>query len=247
MPVRTALVTGGMGGLGQAIVASLHDAGARIVVTVSAQNHHAQAWLEERRRNGFEVWAYPVDVSDFDSCDVAVKRIRAEVGPIDILVNNAGITRDATVRKMSRADWTDVLRTDLDSAFNVTQPLLADMIERRWGRIINISSVNGQRGQIGQANYAAAKAGLHGFTMSLALELARYEITVNTLTPGYFDTKMVAAVPKDVMEKHILPQIPLGRLGRPEEVGALAAFLASDAAGYITGANFAINGGLHMQ
>lgn len=247
MPARTALITGGMGGLGEAIVASLHQAGHRIIVTTSPDNQRAESWLDAHRRSGVDALAYPLDVSDYDNCAETVRKLRQEVGAIDILVNNAGITRDSTLRKMSRADWESVLRTNLDSAFNVTQPLLDDMIARRWGRIVNISSVNGQRGQFGQANYAAAKAGLHGFTMALALELARYGVTVNTISPGYLDTRMVTAVPKEVLEKTILPQIPVGRLGRPEEVAALVRFMTSDEAAYITGANFAINGGMHMQ
>ncbi|OWT74695.1 MULTISPECIES: acetoacetyl-CoA reductase [unclassified Achromobacter] len=247
MARRTALVTGGMGGLGEAIVARLHAAGHRIVVTASPDNHRSVAWLEEKRETGIDVVAYPLDVANFQECAETLKKIRVEAGPIDILVNNAGITRDATLRKMAQSDWQKVLRTNLDSAFNVTQPLLGDMIERRWGRIINVASVNGQRGQFGQTNYAAAKAGLHGFTMSLALEAARHGVTVNTVSPGYLHTRMLEAVPPEILEKNILPMIPVGRLGRPEEIAALVAFVASDDAAYITGANLAINGGLHMQ
>lgn len=247
MPGKTALITGGMGGLGEAIVASLHQAGHRIVVTISPENQRADSWLDAHRRSGVDALAYPLDVSDYDSCANMARKLRDEVGSIEILVNNAGITRDSTLRKMTRSDWQSVLRTNLDSAFNVTQPLLEGMIERRWGRIINISSVNGQRGQFGQTNYAAAKAGLHGFTMALALELARFGVTVNTISPGYLDTRMVTAIPKEVLEKTILPQIPVGRLGRPEEIAALVRFMSSDEAAYITGANFAINGGLHMH
>ncbi len=247
MSAKTALVTGGMGGLGQAIVASFSAAGHRIVVTVSPENHHSTSWLDEQRANGVDVQAYPIDVASFESCSSMLKKVREEVGPIDILVNNAGITRDATLRKMAQPQWDSVLRTNLDSAYNVTQPLLGDMVERRWGRVINISSVNGQRGQFGQTNYAASKAGLHGFTMSLALEVARYGITVNTISPGYLHTRMTESMPPELLEKSILPLIPVGRLGRPEEVAALVQFVASEQGAYITGANFAINGGLHMQ
>jgi acetoacetyl-CoA reductase len=236
-----------MGGLGQAIVARLHQSGHRIVVTVSPENMHAQAWLEEHRDSGMAISSYPVDVADHGSCQACMERVHAEVGNIDVLVNNAGITRDATVRKMSPGDWDRVIATNLDSVFNMTQPVLDGMVASRWGRIINIASVNGQRGQFGQANYAAAKAGMHGFTMSLALEVARHGVTVNTISPGYLATRMVTDMPKDILDTKILPFIPLGRLGKPEEVASLVNFLASDDAAYITGANLAINGGLHMQ
>ncbi|ARP92626.1 beta-ketoacyl-ACP reductase [Bordetella genomosp. 9] len=247
MDNRIALITGGMGGLGEAIVARFHRRGYRIVVTMSPENHRAPEWMESRRREGVDVAAYPADVADYGSCRDCVHRIREEVGPVDILVNNAGVTRDASLRKMAQADWERVVRTNLDSVFNMTQPVLDGMAARRWGRIINISSVNGQRGQFGQANYAAAKAGMHGFTMSLALEMARHGVTVNTVSPGYLATRMVTAMPKEVLETKILPTIPLGRLGEPDEIAALVDFIASDEAAYITGANFAINGGLHMQ
>jgi acetoacetyl-CoA reductase len=168
------------------------------------------------------------------------------VGPVDVLVNNAGITRDSTFRKMDKPGWDAVLRTDLDSLFNMTKPVCDGMAERGWGRIINISSVNAQKGSFGQVNYSAAKAGMHGFTKALALEVARKGVTVNTISPGFIATKMVTAVPQDILEGKILPQIPMGRLGQPEEVAALVAYLASDAAAFITGANIAINGGQHM-
>ncbi|ANN67184.1 acetoacetyl-CoA reductase [Bordetella bronchialis] len=247
MSQKIALITGGMGGLGQAIVSRLHQAGHRIAVTVSPENRHAAAWLEEHRRNGLDINAYPVDVADFDSCLACVGSVRKEMGEVDILVNNAGVTRDASLRKMRREDWDKVIRTDLDSVFNMTQPVLEGMIAKRWGRIVNIASVNGQRGQFGQANYAAAKAGIHGFTMSLALEMARHGVTVNTVSPGYLATRMVTAVPREVLDTKILPSIPLGRLGEPEEIAHLVNFVASEEAAYMTGANLAINGGLHMQ
>jgi acetoacetyl-CoA reductase len=247
MSQKIAFITGGMGGLGQAMVSRFHQAGHRIAVTMSPGNTHARAWLEEHRRAGVDVAAYPLDVADYDACAACVGRIAAEIGPIDILVNNAGINRDASLRKMRREDWDIVVRTNLDSVYNVTRTVLDGMIAKHWGRIINISSVNGQRGQFGQANYAAAKAGMHGFTMSLALEMAKYGVTVNTISPGYLATRMVAAMPREVLEAKVLPSIPLGRLGEPEEVAALAAFIASEDAGYITGANLPINGGMHMQ
>ena len=188
-----------------------------------------------------------VDVADFDSCAKAVKQIEADVGPIDVLVNNAGITRDKTFVKMGKTDWDAVLNTNLDSVFNMTKAVIDDMIGRGWGRVINVSSVNGQKGAFGQANYSAAKAGMHGFTKALALEVARKGVTVNTISPGYIGTKMVLAVPKDILDGKIIPQIPCGRLGKPEEIAALVAYMVSEDAGFMTGANVAINGGQHMQ
>ena len=171
----------------------------------------------------------------------------AEVGPVDILVNNAGITKDMTFRKMGKADWDAVLKTNLDSVFNMTKHVYDGMMDRGWGRIINVSSVNGSKGAFGQTNYAAAKAGMHGFTKSLALELARKGVTVNTISPGYIGTKMVTAIPKEVLDSKILPQIPIARLGKPEEVAGLIIYLCSEEAAFVTGANIAINGGQHMQ
>ena len=199
------------------------------------------------KNQGHEFHAVQVDVADFDSCAKAVKQIDAEVGPIDVLVNNAGITRDMTFKKMGKADWDAVMRTNLDSVFNMTKAVLDDMVDRGWGRVINISSVNGQKGAFGQTNYSAAKAGMHGFTKALALEVARKGVTVNTISPGYIGTKMVMAIPKEVLDAKIIPQIPVGRLGKPEEVAGLVAYLCSDEAAFVTGANIAINGGQHMQ
>lgn len=243
---RIALVTGGMGGLGEAIAIKLAAMGYRVVVTHSLNNTKAPEWLTKMAEMGYHFRAYPVDVADFDSCVECVAKVKAEIGPVDVLVNNAGITRDMTFRKMTKADWDAVLRTNLDSVFNMTKQVIEDMIAKGWGRIINISSVNGTKGAFGQTNYAAAKAGMHGFTKSLALEVAKYGVTVNTISPGYIGTKMVMAIPKEVLESKILPQIPLGRLGKPEEVAGLVAYLASDEAAFVTGANIAINGGQHM-
>jgi acetoacetyl-CoA reductase len=173
-------------------------------------------------------------------------QIIADTGHIDVLINNAGVTRDASFKKMTLEDWRTVMQTNLDSVFNMTKPVLHGMLESQWGRIVNISSVNGQKGAFGQSNYAAAKAGVHGFTKSLALEVATKGITVNTVSPGYLRTKMVTKVPKDVLEKKILPEIPVGRLGEPDEVAALITYLCSDEGGFVTGANIAINGGQHM-
>jgi acetoacetyl-CoA reductase len=246
MAQRVAVVTGGMGGIGEAICMRLVQAGHRVVSTYSPGNTKAEQWVKDMKTRGFEFHAVQVDVTDFDSAQKAVARIQAEVGPIDILVNNAGITRDASFRKMGKPDWDAVMRTNLDSVFNMTKPVCDGMMDRGWGRIINISSINGQKGAFGQTNYSAAKAGMHGFTKSLALEVARKGVTVNTVSPGYVGTKMVLAVPKDVLDTKIIPQIPVGRLGKPEEIAGLVAYLCSDDAGFVTGANLAINGGQHM-
>ncbi len=243
---RTALVTGGLGGLGTAIARALHDAGHAVLVTHSTGNDHVRAWLEQQAQAGYHLAAYGVDVADFESSQQLAECIRADGRTVDILVNNAGVTRDATLRKLTRDNWDTVLRTNLDSVFNVTKPLAEGMAARGWGRIINISSINGSKGQFGQVNYAAAKAGMHGFTKSLALELARKGVTVNTVSPGYLDTKMVAAMPKDVLDSQIISQIPVGRLGRPEEIAALIVFITSEAAAFMTGTNVAMNGGQYM-
>ncbi|MFC4299724.1 acetoacetyl-CoA reductase [Castellaniella hirudinis] len=243
---HTALVTGGTSGLGQAIARALHDQGHTVLVAHSPDNTHVPAWLQAQAADGYTFQAYAADVADEASCLAMAERIRADGHRVDILVNNAGITRDGTFRKMVKAAWDSVLRTNLDSMFNVTHPFVDGMAETGWGRIVNIASVNGSKGQFGQTNYAAAKAGIHGFTKSLALELARKGVTVNTVSPGYMDTAMVAAVPRDVLENQIIAQIPLGRLGRPEEIGALVAFVCSDLAAFMTGSNLAMNGGQHM-
>jgi acetoacetyl-CoA reductase len=243
---RIALVTGGMGGIGEAISLRLASLGYRVVTTHSPGNTKAAQWLTDMEQQGYKFHAYPCDVADFDSAQNCVARIEKEIGPIDVLVNNAGITRDTTFKKMAKTDWDAVMRTNLDSVFNMTKPVCDGMVERGWGRIINISSVNGQKGAFGQTNYSAAKAGMHGFTKALALEVARKGVTVNTISPGYIGTKMVMAIPKEVLDSKIVPQIPMGRLGKPEEVAGLVAYLASEEASFVTGANIAINGGQHM-
>jgi acetoacetyl-CoA reductase len=246
MAQRIAVVTGGMGGIGEAICMRLSKMGFRVATTYSSSNTKSAQWLQDMKAQGHDFYAVQADVVDFDSCQKAVAKILADVGPIDILVNNAGITRDATFKKMDKTNWDAVLRTNLDSVFNMTKPVCDGMVERGWGRIINISSVNGQKGAFGQANYSAAKAGMHGFTKALALEVARKGVTVNTVSPGYIGTKMVLAVPKEILDTKIIPQIPLGRLGKPEEVAALVAYLCTDEAAFVTGSNIAINGGQHM-
>jgi acetoacetyl-CoA reductase len=244
---RNAIVTGGMGGLGEAICMKLARMGIKVIVTYSPSNTKAVDWLKEMADRDYHFHAYPVDVADFDSCASAIAKIQGDVGPIDILINNAGITRDMTFKKMTKVDWDAVIGTNLDSVFNMTKPIVDGMVERGWGRVINVSSVNGQKGAFGQTNYSAAKAGMHGFTKALALEVAKKGVTVNTISPGYIGTKMVMAIPEDVLNSKIVPQIPVGRLGKPEEVAGLCAYLASDEAAFITGANIAINGGQHMQ
>jgi acetoacetyl-CoA reductase len=199
------------------------------------------------RERGYQFHAYSCNVSEWESCATCVKRITDEVGPVDVLVNNAGITRDMTFRKMDRVNWDAVMHTNLDSCFNMAKQVCDGMVDRGWGRVINISSVNGQKGAFGQTNYSAAKAGMHGFTKALALEVARKGVTVNTISPGYIGTQMVMAIPREVLDSKIIPQIPIGRLGKPEEVAGLVAYLASEEAAFVTGANIAINGGQHMQ
>ena len=247
MSQRVAIVTGGMGGLGEAICIKLSKMGFKVVTTYSPGNTKAREWLAEMKKQGYEFHAVPADVADYDACAKCIKQVEAEVGPVDVLVNNAGITRDMTFKKMGKVDWDAVMHTNLDSVFNMTKAVLDDMVDRGWGRVINVSSVNGQKGAFGQTNYSAAKAGMHGFTKALALEVARKGVTVNTISPGYIGTKMVMAIPKEVLDSKIIPQIPLGRLGKPEEVAGLVAYLCSDEAAFVTGANIAINGGQHMQ
>ena len=247
MTKRIAVITGGMGGLGETISTKMADAGYQVVVTFSPANKTPADWLAGMKAKGYEFKAYPCDVADFESSKACLAQVAAEVGPVDILVNNAGITKDTTFRKMDLAAWKAVIGTNLDSVFNMTKHVYDGMMDRGWGRIINVSSVNGSKGAFGQTNYAAAKAGMHGFTKSLALESARKGVTVNTISPGYIGTKMVTAIPKDVLDSKILPQIPVARLGKPEEVAGLIIYLCSEEAAFVTGANIAINGGQHMQ
>ncbi|MDD3447614.1 MAG: acetoacetyl-CoA reductase [Gammaproteobacteria bacterium] len=243
---RIALVTGGTGGIGTAICKALADAGCTVVANhMPGSEDKAQNWQAERKAEGYEMGVVAGDVADFESCKAMIAAVEAGFGPVDILVNNAGITRDGMFRKMSPENWEAVIRTNLDSVFNVTRHVIEGMTERGFGRIVNISSINGQKGQFGQANYSAAKAGMHGFTKALAQEVARKGVTVNTISPGYIATDMVMAVPESVREQ-IIAQIPVGRLGKPEEIARTVAFLADEEGGFITGSNLAINGGQHM-
>jgi len=244
---RVALVTGGMGGLGEAICIKLAALGYSVVTTYSPSNTKAREWLQTMRAQGFDFYAYACDVTEWESCQACVRKVAAEIGPVDVLVNNAGITRDMTFKRMDKINWDAVIHANLDSCFNMAKQVCDGMVDRGWGRVINISSVNGQKGAFGQTNYSAAKAGMHGFTKALALEVARKGVTVNTISPGYIGTRMVTAIPKEVLDSKIIPQIPLGRLGKPEEVAGLVAYLASEEAAFVTGANIAINGGQHMH
>lgn len=244
MGQKVALVTGGMGGIGTAICKRLVQSGYRVVTTFSTPGKH-QGWLEMMQAAGCDIAAVQCDVADFDSCVAAVRQIREQFGPVAVLVNNAGITRDGKMQKMDKSAWDAVISTNLDSVFNVTRQVLDDMCEQGWGRVINISSINGQKGQFGQTNYSAAKAGIHGFTMALAQEVAKKGVTVNTISPGYIGTEMVMAV-KEEVRNQIIAGIPVGRLGKPEEIAALVNFIASDDASFMTGANVAMNGGQHM-
>ena len=244
MSKKTAYVTGGMGGIGTAICQRLHKEGFTVVAGCGPTRDHAK-WIGEQKALGYTFHASVGNVSDWDSTVAAFEKVKAEHGPVAVLVNNAGITRDGQFRKMSKADWDAVMSTNLDSMFNVTKQVIDGMLEANWGRIVNISSVNGQKGQFGQVNYSTAKAGIHGFTMALAQELAGKGVTVNTVSPGYIGTDMVKAIRQEVLDK-IVATIPVRRLGTPEEIASIIAWLASDEGGYSTGADFSVNGGLHM-
>jgi acetoacetyl-CoA reductase len=242
---RVAYVTGGMGGIGTAICQRLHKEGFKVIAGCGPTRDYAK-WLDEQKALGYTFYASVGNVGNWDSTVEAFGKAKAEHGAIDVLVNNAGITRDRMFLKMTREDWDAVIETNLNSMFNVTKQVVGDMVERGFGRIINISSVNGEKGQAGQTNYSAAKAGMHGFTMALAQELAAKGVTVNTVSPGYIGTDMVKAIRPDVLEK-IVGGVPVKRLGEPSEIASIIAWLASDEGGYATGADFSVNGGLHMH
>ncbi len=244
MSQKIAYVTGGMGGIGTSICQRLHRDGFKVIAGCGPSRDHAK-WVAEQKALGYTFYTSVGNVADWDSTVEAFKHAKEEHGPIDVLVNNAGITRDRMFLKMSREDWDAVIGTNLTSMFNVTKQVVADMVERGWGRIIQISSVNGAKGQAGQTNYSAAKAGMHGFSMALALEMANKGVTVNTVSPGYIGTDMVKAIKPEVLEK-IVATIPVKRLGTPEEIGSIVGWLAGEESGFTTGAEFAVNGGLHM-
>ncbi len=237
---RVAVVTGGTRGIGEAISLALRDAGMSVAANYAGNEQKAREFTE---RTGIR--SYKWDVSDFEACHAGIQQVEAEIGPVDVLVNNAGITRDATMKRMTRQMWDEVIDVNLGGCFNMAKAVWEGMSGRKFGRIVNIGSINGQAGQYGQVNYAAAKSGIHGFTKALAQEGARAGITVNAIAPGYIDTEMVAAVPEDVLQK-IVARIPVGRLGRAEEIARGVAFLCGENAGFITGSTLSINGGQHM-
>lgn len=245
MKKKIALVTGGLGGIGREICKALGQQGFLVISTFMRPGRDEE-WKQTLAQDQIEAFAYQCDVGDYEQCQQLISTIKQQHGHISVLVNNAGITADGTLRKMSPEQWHEVIQTNLYSVFNTCKLVADDMAEQGFGRIINISSINGQKGQFGQTNYSAAKAGMHGFSMALAQELARKGVTVNTISPGYTATEMVMAVPEKVRES-IIAQIPVGRLGEPKEIAGLVSYLASDLAGFITGTNIAINGGQHMQ
>jgi len=244
MSQKVAYVTGGMGGIGTSICQRLHRDGFKVIAGCGPSRDHAK-WVGEQKALGYTFHTSVGNVADWDSTVAAFKHAKEEHGPIDVLINNAGITRDRMFLKMSRDDWDAVIGTNLTSMFNVTKQVVADMVERGFGRIIQISSVNGAKGQAGQTNYSAAKAGMHGFSMALALEMANKGVTVNTVSPGYIGTDMVNAIKPEVLEK-IVATIPVKRLGTPSEIASIVGWLAGDESSFTTGAEFAVNGGLHM-
>jgi acetoacetyl-CoA reductase len=246
VPRRVVFVTGGMGGIGSAICRRLATAGHTIVAGCLPGYEKKEEWLGSMRKAGFRVHAAEGDVSDYDSCAGMFYNIRSVVGNVDVLVNNAGITRDAIFKRMTERDWSMVINTNLNSVFNVTRQVIDGMVERGWGRIVNISSVNAIKGQFGQTNYSAAKAGMAGFSKALAQEVVKKGVTVNTVSPGYVETDLVMAIRSEIRQQ-IIDSIPMGRLARPEEIAAVVAFLVSEEAGYITGANISVNGGMHMM
>jgi acetoacetyl-CoA reductase len=243
---RVAFVSGGMGGIGTAICRRLGAAGHTVVAGCLPGYERKSEWLEAMRGEGLRVHAAEGDVSKFESCAEMFYNVRSVVGPVEILVNNAGITRDSLFKRMTEQDWMAVINTNLNSVFNVTRQVIDGMCERGWGRVVNISSVNAIKGQFGQTNYSAAKAGMAGFSKALAQEVVRKGVTVNTVSPGYVETDLVMAIRPEIREQ-IVASIPMGRLAQPEEIAAVVAFLASEDAGYITGANISVNGGMHMM
>ncbi|MDO6681140.1 MULTISPECIES: acetoacetyl-CoA reductase [unclassified Oceanobacter] len=248
MTKRIALVTGGTGGIGTAICKRLHDDGYQVVAGYYSGGSHekAQAWQEKLKSEGYDIALGFGNITSWESCEACINKIREEFGSVDVLVNNGGITRDATLKKMTPEMWHDVINTNLSSVFYMTRLVINEMLEKKWGRIINISSVNAEKGQFGQANYSAAKAGMHGFTKAVAQEVASKGITVNTVSPGYIATSMIMDVPEEIRNQ-ILKGIPVGRFGQPEEIANVISFLAGDASAFVTGSNISANGGQHMS
>lgn len=245
MKGRIALITGGMGDIGTVICRSFIEKGAKVIAVDRGDDNKVKAWQTGLSKEGHDIGYANVNVTDFSSCEKMAQDVEKRFGPVDILVNAAGVLHDGTLRKMTLEQWREVVHTDLDSMFNITRQFINGMIERHYGRIINISSVNGTKGQFGQTNYAAAKAGVCGFTKSLAQEVAKYGITVNAISPGYVESKMVMTIPENVRDK-IIAEIPIHRLAKPEEIAWAIGFLADERSGYITGINLAVNGGVHM-
>ncbi|WP_372876852.1 acetoacetyl-CoA reductase [Pseudomonas sp.] len=243
---RIAMVTGGMGGIGTAISQRLHQNGFTVVVGCSPNSSRKDAWLASQLEAGYHFECVDTDITDWESTRKAFELVRENFGPVAVLVNNAGITRDASFRKLTPEDWNAVIGTNLSGLFNTTKQVIEGMLAMGWGRIINISSINGQRGQFGQTNYSAAKAGIHGFTMALAREVSAKGVTVNTVSPGYIQTDMTAAIRPDILEG-MIAGIPVGRLGTPTEIASIVAWLASEESAYSTGADFSVNGGMNMQ
>lgn len=246
MAQRVAFVTGGMGGIGTAICKRLARDGHKVVANCLPGYEKKDEWLQTMRSEAYDVYAAEGNVEEYESCAEMFYNLRSVVGPVDVLVNNAGITRDGIFRRMTPGDWYAVINTNLNSVFNVTRQVIDGMMERGWGRVVNMSSVNALKGQFGQTNYSAAKAGMHGFSKALAQEVVKKGVTVNTLSPGYVNTEMVRAIKPEILQ-NIIASIPMGRLAEPEEIAGLISYLCSEEAGYITGANISINGGLHMD
>jgi acetoacetyl-CoA reductase len=243
---RIAVVTGGMGGIGTAISQRLYKDGFKVVVVCSANSSRKNDWLATQLEAGYQFECVETDITNWESTSKTFELVREHFGPVDVLVNNAGITRDASFRKLTPEHWNEVIGTNLTGLFNTTKQVIEGMLSKGWGRVINISSINGQRGQFGQTNYSAAKAGIHGFTMALAREVSGKGVTVNTVSPGYIQTSMTAAIRQDILDG-MIAATPVGRLGQPEEIASIVAWLASDESAYSTGADFSVNGGMNMQ
>jgi acetoacetyl-CoA reductase len=243
---RIALVTGGTGGIGTAICRRLYKDGFTVVVGCSPDSSRKNAWIAQQLEDGYHFHMVDNDITDWEDTRRAFERVRENVGPVDVLINNAGITRDATFRKLTPENWHAVINTNLSGLFNTSKQVIEGMLAKGWGRIVNISSINGQRGQFGQTNYSAAKAGIHGFSMALAREVSGKGVTVNTVSPGYIQTDMTAAIRQDILDG-MIAATPVGRLGKPEEIASIISWLASEESAYATGADFSVNGGMNMQ